>query len=217
MELNRKEIAQVTGKVNCLQKLPKLSPQIEKFKEQLGTITQYLERFNPTSVQDGLLRARAGFVECKSYDLPTLEMSAQIYGEKAIVVWIKIQLENLNEYCGVKEKMSLEQLSEVSKIIFYTYPQLNIAEIAFFILKFKSGYFGQFYGCVDPLKISSAFCQFMLDRMDALNAAQRDSKRQEIEWSVQNDMAQKLLKERIIRKRKKIMSIKKIRIKRIKK
>lgn len=206
----------MTGKVNCLQKSQTLSPTLEKFKEQLGTITQYLERFNPTSVQDGLLRARAGFVECKSYDLPTLEMSAQIYGEKAIVVWIKIQLENLNEYCGVKEKMSIEQLNEVSKIIFYKYGNLNIAEIALFILKFKSGDFGQFYGCVDPLKITSAFCEFMNCRMSDLNAAQRERKRQEIEWSVQNERAQMLLKERIIRKRKKIMSIKKIRIKRIK-
>lgn len=132
-----------------------------------------MTRFNP-GIQKQLLKIKAGHVDCMKYNYPTLQQAGTIYGDEAISLWIKIQLEDLNNYCGVKEKMTPEQLGEIASIFLYNYGEIKIAEFALFMIKFKSGKYGQFYGTVDPLIITTAMNEFMDDRMIAFRISERE-------------------------------------------
>lgn len=101
------------------------------------------------------------------------------YSDKAILLWLKIYIDNLNDFCGVKEKLTDVQIIELANIIYYEYYYLNIAEIALFFIKYKTGTFGEFYGVIDPLKITSAFIEFTKGRRAAIDALERkDAKEQ---------------------------------------
>ena len=152
-----------------------------------GAVENFMVRFNP-SAQKKLMRAKAGYVDCKKYNFPTIEQLITIYGDQAIETWISIQINDLNNFCGVKQKMTTTQIEDVATIIQYKYGILNISEINLFLLKFKAGEFGQFYGVVDPIVITTALGEFMRERAAELAIAARKEAESELqekrnEWS----------------------------------
>lgn len=151
-----------------------MSENLLKFKNQIGTIDEFMIRFNP-NIQKELMKRNAGHIECVTYNYPTMQQAAKIYGDEAISLWVKIQLEDLNNYCGVKEKMTAEQLKNLAEIMLYTYGEIKISELALFLLKFKAGKYGQFYGAIDPLVITNAMAEFMDDRMIAFKINEREN------------------------------------------
>lgn len=94
---------------------------------------------------------------------------ALAYTEEGLINWLKIQFDNLNDFAGVREKMSIGQINEVSVLFYYDCCSLNIAEVALFFVKLKLGSFGEFYGSVDPLKIMTAKNRFISERFSTLN------------------------------------------------
>lgn len=76
------------------------------------------------------------------------------------------QINDLSEYCGCKGKISEAQSEQCAKVIVFTYPYLKISELAVFFAWFKAAKYGQFYGNVDPLIITSALRSFARDRND---------------------------------------------------
>lgn len=112
----------------------------------------------------------ADYVYCHNTKYPSMQRFALAYTEEAMINWLKIQFDNLNDFVGVKEKMSIEQISEVAGLFYYDCCSLNIAEVALFFVKFKLGMFGEFYGSVDPLKIMTAKNQFLSERMSAISS-----------------------------------------------
>ena len=56
---------------------------------------------------------------------PTLATIAVGYGEPVAIVWICIQLENVNLFAGVKEKMPVSRQKELSALILTEYPFLK--------------------------------------------------------------------------------------------
>lgn len=115
---------------------------------------------------------------CFFGDYPTLAKIRE-YGKNTPVIWLVPQLINLSEYCGCKEKLKIEQLEEVARIIARDFYYLKISEIMLFFSRFKSGYYGKFYGAVDPLVIMKSLRIFVQDRRYVLVYHDQERKYQE--------------------------------------
>lgn len=125
-----------------------------------GNAEKFLNTFNPDmQVMAARYAERAYFGTA-----PSLETVCLGYGEQTAIVWNCIQLENINLFAGVKEKMPVSRQKELSRLIGVEYPYLKVTELLLFFHRLKCGRYGRFYGMVDALFITSALVQFMEER-----------------------------------------------------
>lgn len=82
------------------------------------------------------------------------------YGAHDISTWIMIHLEDLNRFTGAPQKMEIRQQEEVAKMIILHFSHLAVEEILLFFHLLKLGKFGQFYGSVDPMMITTALSKY---------------------------------------------------------
>lgn len=133
---------------------------IAEMHQLYGNAEQFLTVFSPAlqiTVARNLERAYCGTA-------PVLAVVAGGYGELVAVVWTCIQLENVNLFAGVKEKMSVERQKELARLILTEYPFLKVTELLLFFHRLKCGRYGRFYGSVDALFITTSLMQFMDER-----------------------------------------------------
>ena len=145
--------------------------------EMRKMFTQFLMDNNPS--KQGELATRP--YECIFGDHPELSAIRKQYGNKAPVAWLMPQLKDLSEFCGVRDKMTNEQLLQCSYIISTEYGYLKTSELMLFFHLFKAGRYGQFYGAVDPMKITTALRKFLADRNEyfyRLEQKQKDEEKQ---------------------------------------
>lgn len=95
---------------------------------------------------------------------PTLATITCGYGEAVAIVWICIQLENVNLFSGAKEKMPVSRQKELATLILTEYPFLKASELLLFFYRLKCGIYGRFYRSVDALTITSSLLRFMDER-----------------------------------------------------
>lgn len=125
-----------------------------------GNADKFLNTFNPDmQVMAARYTERAYFGTA-----PSLGTVCAGYGEQTAVVWLCIELENINMFAGVKEKMPVSRQKELSRLILAEYPYLRVTELLLFFHRLKCGRYGRFYGMVDALFIASALVQFMDER-----------------------------------------------------
>ena len=120
-------------------------------------------------------------------DVPTIRQLLYTYEMEQLQIWMMAQLEDLNEYVGVKNKMETAQMKELGGMIIVKSKQLKASEILLFFFKLKAGDFGSFYGVVDPQKVGeylNAFIQWRGLELDKVNnrIAQEERERKRIEW-----------------------------------
>lgn len=123
-----------------------------------GDAQQMMTKFNP-SVQ--LYAVTHPEYSVTNTSVPSLSVVSSVYGPKVTQAWLEIQLRDLMEFVGVKDKMSPMQIMQTATIILTKYYYLKLSELMVFFMKMKSGEFGEFYGVVDPQKILSVFPQFL--------------------------------------------------------
>jgi len=75
--------------------------------------------------------------------------------------WLSIQLADLGRFCGARDKLSDEQLSQTAQMISEDFFYLKVTELMLFFRWFKSGRYGKFYGTIDPMTITTALRQFV--------------------------------------------------------
>ena len=102
--------------------------------------------------------------DCIFGDYPTLSHLKVAYGYNAAKFWLIPQIFNLSEYCGVKNKLQGASLEETAAVIATEYSYLKISELMLFFHRFKAGRYGQFFGNVDPLIITSSLREFLKER-----------------------------------------------------
>lgn len=117
-----------------------------------------------------LAAINADYVYCYLAIYPTLKQIGEAYSNNAPTNWLKIHFENLNDFVGTREKMNTQQIDEVAALFYVESQSLNIAEVALFFIKLKTGHFGEFYGTVDPLRIMAARKQFIDERNYAVGS-----------------------------------------------
>lgn len=130
----------------------------------------FLTIFNP-SLQSTVL---SNISKAYTGTAPTLTTVKAGFGEQTTETWIMAQLENLNTFCGVKEKATFDQLLEFARLIMASYSYLKVTELMLFFAKFKLGQYGTFYGVVDPIVITSALLKFMDERIIILNKIEKE-------------------------------------------
>jgi len=92
---------------------------------------------------------------------PTIRELLHAYKLEQLEVWMMAQIENLNNFAGVKQKMRINQMQELAAILLQKCQHLKATEILLFFFKLKGGDFGGFYGVVDPQKVAEYFNVFM--------------------------------------------------------
>ena len=155
----------------------RVKPQeVADMLKRYGSGESFLNTFNPDlQVMTAHYTERAYFGTA-----PSLATVAEGYGEQLAIVWNCIQLENINLFAGVKEKMNVERQKELSRLILAEYPQLKVTELLLFFHRLKCGRYGRFYGTVDALFIASALLSFMDERRAETSLYKAAAKKKEI-------------------------------------
>lgn len=160
MKLNFRMITESQPAGQSLSVWQKKQQEVADMQARYGNAEKFLNTFNPDMQ---VLAAR--FAE-RAYlgTAPSLEAVGLGYGEQTVIVWCCIQLENINLFAGVKEKMPVSRQRELSRLLLAEYPYLKVTELLLFFHRLKCGRYGRFYGMVDALFITSALMQFMDER-----------------------------------------------------
>lgn len=138
----------------------------------------FLVMFNP----DAQERLCADTEDCLSGDYPTLGEMGGVWGTNTAKAWLVPQLVDLSEYCGCKEKMSVRMLEQCASVIVTEYPYLKVTEYMLFFHRMKAGRYGEFYGSVDPQRITTSLRRFIAERNEMLAAIeQREREKRQAE------------------------------------
>ncbi len=129
-------------------------------RELYGNSEQFLATFTP-GLQ--LLVARH-WMRAYRGNAPTLATVADGYGWPTAEVWICLQLEDINCFAGVKEKLTVARQKELARLCMTEYGHLRITELMLCFHRLKCGHYGRFYGTVDALFIAAALLQFTSER-----------------------------------------------------
>ena len=150
-------------------------PQVADMRKRYGGAEKFLNTFTP-ELQP--LAAKA-WVRAYIGTAPTLEVVSLGYGEQVVIVWLCLQLENINSFAGAKEKMTVARQKELAKLILTEYEYLKVSELLLFFHRLKCGKYGRFYGTVDALFISSALLQFVDERRTDLKRIKAATEKQQ--------------------------------------
>ena len=103
--------------------------------KRYGPAGQFLKLFTPD------LQIATARNEARAYlgSAPSLEVIAEGYGWQTAIVWLCIQIENLNNFTGVREKMPVARQKDLAALILAEYPNLKASEILLFFHRLKCG------------------------------------------------------------------------------
>lgn len=140
------------------------SPIKTNVVEAYGSREQFLMEFNPSwmSMRD------VDRKECYLGQFPTLAQIKCSYKGNTPAMLVTAYLHSLSEYAGCKEKISEFQLKELASLIAAEWHFLKVSELALFFNDFKLGKYGKFYGNFDPMAVTIAIRQFIIERNDFL-------------------------------------------------
>lgn len=105
---------------------------------------------------------------------PCLGAISNAWGENVTEAWLELQLIDLGEFSGVRDKLSTFQLDSISQVIMATWGYYKVSEMMLFFLQFKSGKYGKFYGAVDSMVITQALRDFDKERCQAIDRYNRE-------------------------------------------
>ena len=92
-------------------------------------------------------------------DYSTLAMLDVALGDNTSSRWLVTLLANLNKFSGSKN-MDDGQTEILARLIAQEYNNMKYSVMLLFFYRFKMGYFGKFYGKVDPMVITCALKDF---------------------------------------------------------
>lgn len=96
-------------------------------------------------------------------DYPTLFDINTAYGNGFSTEWLIPHLVNLSQHSGARN-LSQQQIGDLASLLATEYRHLKVTEVLLFFYRFKNGFYGRFYGSVDPMVITCAFREFMKER-----------------------------------------------------
>lgn len=152
LQQNRDLLVQQDSSAVCLKRTTELSVE-----ERKKAAIEFMEAFNPRQQ----MQVVGNPDDCLFGPYWTLAQLKVEYGKNTPVAWLVPQLLNLSEFCGCKGKLSDAQLEECAFTIATEYYYLKVSELMLFFHKFKAGYYGKFYGNVDPMVITTSLRTFV--------------------------------------------------------
>lgn len=112
-------------------------------------------------------------------DAPTLGTVSKAWGDNITESWLEMQLIDLSEFSGVKDKLSSFQLDSLAQVIIASWGHYKVTEMMLFFQQFKSGKYGRFYGAVDSMVITEALHDFDKERCQAIDHYRRIEEEQQ--------------------------------------
>lgn len=171
------EIRRTNEKPKSCEELPApLQQATELVRKKYGDAASFLTTFNP----DLQIKIAANTERAFMGNSPTLTVVKHSYSEELLTVWIMAQLENLNDFCGVTEKMSIAQMENLARLITVEFHYFKVSELMLFLHRFKCGKYGQFYGVIDPQKLMSALQAFASDRIMEIRSIENRRQQEEL-------------------------------------
>ena len=92
-------------------------------------------------------------------DYSTLEMLDIAIGANTAAKWLTVLVNDVNKFAGSKN-MDEKQAESLAYLLAQEYKDMKISMMMLFFYRFKCGYFGKFYGKVDPMVITCALKDF---------------------------------------------------------
>lgn len=90
----------------------------------------------------------------------SLAMLDMGYGGNSAAKWLDLLINDVNKFAGSKS-MDEKQAESLAYLLAQEYKDVKFSVIQLFFYKFKCGYFGKFYGQVDPMVIACALKDFV--------------------------------------------------------
>ena len=128
---------------------------------------------------------------------PTLGLVKEAYGHNVSKSWMQIQISDLSEFVGAREKLNSNQIEELAEIISDEYGHYKLTELMLFFQRFKRCAYGRFYGTVDPMVIMQALRAFAAEREAEIARHVADEQRA---LQAAEDAAYRALRERYARR-----------------
>lgn len=142
-------------------------------REQFGNKAEFLTKFNP-----GTQIAAAKNTEWAFFgNSPSLVIMNKTYGENMATMWLMPQIFDLVVYCNSKGTLNEQQIQFLAEAIANEYFYLKASELLLFFYRFKLGRYGQFYGMVDPMRVTMALEEFLKER--SMEIARREREEEE--------------------------------------
>lgn len=125
---------------------------------------------------------------CVMGTAPTLAEVRKDYGVGVVMDWLKIELNDYQNFVGVKEdnKMALDSVEELCQMIVNRYYYLKLSEFMLFLNKMKYGDYGEVYGTIDPVRILRSLRSFVDDRNTIIDRVEQRRREEEDERSRKN-------------------------------
>lgn len=170
-----------SGQQTQLTSSPESEARSELIRQQYGDEMSFIETFSTDAQKEVGHNPKL----CFARTTPALSELNSTYDESTAATWITIQLADLSEYCGCREKLTGGALEQCAEMIVASYSYLTVAEMLLFFFRFKSGAYGRFYGAVDPMKIMSSLREFVNEeRANAINKMESEKgERERAEWA----------------------------------
>lgn len=146
-------------------------------RETYKTSDNFLKLFNPDMQYDYCVDIKRAYTG----KAPTLSVLNDAFGKNITEAWLAIQIRDLSEFSGCKDKLDIEQIDKLAKVIIASFKHLKVTELMHFFLQFKSGKYGKFYGAVDGLVITEALQEFCRERNETLYNIYEEKRKREKE------------------------------------
>ena len=143
-------------------------------EQRYGPAAHFLTTFSPSLQTACIAHPERTF----GGTAPALSVVSAAYGRNVAKMWLSIQLNNLSEFTGVKDKLTEVQIDELSDLILAQYWYLNVAEVMYYLQQVKAGRYGRFYGAVDAMAITTGLLKFLDERrkeIDRLETRRREA------------------------------------------
>lgn len=152
-------------------------PEIIKLRQRYNSAAALMADYSP-DMQIPYCRDKE---KCFFGSAPSLRLVREAFGEDAVTSWLEVQINNLSEFAGCKDKLTDAQIAETAEMIFDEYPRYKLTEFMLYFQRFKRGEYGRFYGRVDPITIMHFLRTFAEQRATVYNDYYREKERREAE------------------------------------
>lgn len=154
--------------------------KIQQVRDNYGTSEMFLSKMS-VAVQP--LSAKYP-KRCFTGHAPSLNVLSSTYGHSVMLAWLTGQLCDLVAYTNSKHLLPPQHIDMLAQMIAQNYGYLKCSELMLFFYGFKMGKYGQFYGVVDPMKITIGLNAFLEERSHYLDQIEKERQRMEREdWA----------------------------------
>lgn len=159
---------------------PAIRLKMQQVRDNYGTSETFLSKMN-VNIQPIAAKYPK---RCFTGYAPTLNVLSSTYGHSVAISWLTGQICDLVAYTNSKHLLTPQHVDMLAQMITQQYGYLKCSELMLFFYNFKMGKYGQFYGVVDPMKITIGLNAFLDERMQWLDQIEKEAERKEREdWA----------------------------------